>query len=87
MERVLGSLIDVNVLVYLDNVLIYANTPEQLMNYHDTVLTLLAKAGLKCNATNCSLFTERVHYLGRVVSKHNIDQAKFEKIRQWPKPD
>ena len=89
MERVLGPLIGVGVLVYLDDVLINADTPKQLINTIAAVLKLLAKAGLKCKATKCSLFTERVHYIGRMVSKNGInpDPAKLEIIRQWPKPD
>ena len=84
MECVLGPLIGVGVLVYLDDVLIYADSPELLIDTLATVLKLLAKVGLKCKATKCSLFTERVHYLGRVVSKDGIypDPAKLEKIRQ-----
>ena len=89
MERVLGPLICVGVLVYLEDVLIYAETPDQLIDTLAAVLKRLAKAGLKCKATQCSLFTERMHYLGRVVSKKGIfpDSAKLEKIRHWPKPD
>ena len=89
MERVVGLLIGVGVLLYLNDVLIYPDTPEQLIETLGTVLKLLAKAGLNCKATKCLLFTERVHYLGRVVSKDGIypDLAKLEKIWQWPKPD
>ena len=32
MERVLGTLVNVGVLVYLDNVFIYADTPKQLID-------------------------------------------------------
>ena len=78
MERVLGPLIGVGVLVYLDDVLIYANTPEQLIDILGTVLKLLAEAGLKCKATKCSLLTKSVNYLGRLMSKDGIypDPAK-----------
>ena len=88
MERVMGTLIGVGVLVYLDDVLIYADTPKQLIFAITAVLKLLAIAGLNCKNIQFLLFTKRVH-LGRVVSKHGIfpDPAKHEKIRQWPKPD
>ena len=71
------------------NILIYADTPEKLIDIFVAVLKLLANTGLKYNATKYSLFTECVHYLGRVVSNDGIfpDPAKLEKIRQWPKPD
>ena len=88
MERVLGPLIGKGVLVYLDDVIIYAETPEQLIEILEQVLKLLRKAGLKCKATKCSHFTQCVHYLGRVVSMDGIypDPSKLEKIKEWPKP-
>ena len=89
MEHVLGPLIGFGVLVHIDDVLIYAETPQQLLDTLDAVLGLLVKAGLKCKASKCSLFTECVHYLGHVVSKDGIraERAKLEKIQEWPRPE
>ncbi len=44
MEKVLGPLIGLGVLVYIDDVLIYAETPEQLIEILSAVLKLLVKA-------------------------------------------
>ncbi len=74
MERVLGSLIEIGVFVYIDDVLIYIETPEQLIEILSTVLKLLTNAGLKCTTSKCSLFTQTISYLGRVVSKDGINQ-------------
>ena len=89
MERVLGTLIRRGVLVYIDDVLIYAETPEQLIEILSTVLQLLIQAGLKCKASKCSLFTESLSYLGHVVSRDGIkyDPNKLEKIKLWPRPE
>ena len=37
----------------------------------------------------CSLFTQTINYLGRVVSRDGInpDQGMLDKIRQWPKQE
>ena len=59
MERMLGSLIGLGVLVYIDDVLIYAETPEQLIETLSTVLKLLTNAGLKCKASKCSLLLKQ----------------------------
>ena len=69
--------------------LIYAETPEQLIEILSAVLKLLVKAGLKCKGSKCSLFTQTINYLGRVLSIDGInpDPAKLDKIRQWPKPE
>ena len=50
MANVLGPLIGHGVLVYIDDVLIYAETPEQLIEILSAVLKLLVKVGLKCKA-------------------------------------
>ncbi len=89
MEKILGTLIGCGVLVYLDDVLIYAETSEELLDKLSQVLKLLAKAGLKCKASKCSVFTQKVHYLGHIISKEGInpEPAKLEKISKWPKPE
>ena len=53
MEKFLGPLIGLGVLVNIDDVLIYAETPEQLIEILSAVLKLLVKAGLKCKASKC----------------------------------
>ena len=73
MERMLGSMSGTNVLVYLDDVLVYAITPEKLLESLQRVLLLLAGAELKCKPSKCALFTQKVHYLGHVVSNHGIN--------------
>ena len=75
--------------VYIDDVLIYAETTEQLIEILSAVLKLLVKAGLKCKASKCSLFTQTINHLGRVMSKDGINlyPAKLDKIRLWPTPE
>ena len=82
MEKVLGPLIGLGVLVYIDDILSYAETPEQLIEILSAVLKLLVKAGLKCKASKCSLITQTINYLGRVVSWDSInpDPAKLDTI-------
>ena len=86
MEKVLGPLIGLGVLVYIHDVLM---TPEQLIEILSAVYKLLVKAGLKSTASKCSLFTQTINYLVRVVSKDGIkhDPAKLDKIQLWPKPE
>ncbi len=87
METILGTLIGCGVLAYLDDVLIYAETSEELLDKLSQVLKLLAKAGLKCKASKCSVFTQKVHYLGHIISKEciNPEPAKLEKINKLQK--
>ena len=50
---------------------------------------MLEKAELKCKASKCSVFTQKVHYLGHIISKDGINSepAKLEKISKWPTPE
>ena len=52
MERVLGTMIGRGVLVYIDDVLIYAEAAEQLIEVFSIILQLLIQDGLKCKALN-----------------------------------
>ena len=56
-EKAIGPLIGLSVFVYIDDVLIYAETPEQLIEILSAIIKLLVKAGLKCKASECSHFT------------------------------
>ena len=51
MERVLGDLVGTKVLVYLDDVLIFAESPEELLATLRIVLKRISDAGLKCKPT------------------------------------
>jgi len=88
MEKILGSRIGRDVLVYLDDVLIYGATPEAVLRSLREVLMALIRAGLKCKSSKCELFTRSIQYLGHVVSADGIrpDQVKLDRIREWPKP-
>ena len=80
-------MIGLGVLVYSDDVLIYAETPEQIIEILSAVLKLLAKTALKCKASKCSLFIQSVNYFGRVVARKSInpDTAKLDQVKQWPR--
>ena len=51
MEKVLGPSIGRGVLVYIDDMIIYAEPPKQLIEILSAVLKLVVKAGLKCKAS------------------------------------
>ena len=88
-EKILETLIGCGLLVYLADVLIYAETSEELLDKQSQVLKLVSKAGLKCKASKCPVFTQKVHYLGHIISKEGInpEPAKLENLSKWPKPE
>ena len=88
MDRVFPRHLFRNVLAYLDDLLIFARTEEELLAKLEETLRVLASVGLKCKTRKCKLFRPDISYLGYVISKDGIspDLSKIEKIRQWPFP-
>lgn len=57
--KVLGQLVGSEVLIYLDDVLLYADDQEELIELLRIVLKRLIDARLKCNAKKCHLFDSK----------------------------
>src|SRR5208282_937541 len=88
MDLVLVGLTWEACLVYLDDVIVYANSFEQQLERLTAVFGRLTEAGLKLKASKCQLFQRRVTFLGHVVSEHGVepDPEKIETVRTWPRP-
>ena len=72
MERVLAGLQWETVLVYLDDVIVFAQTVEEELQRLEEVLQRLRKAGLKLKPRKCPLLRQSVVYLGHVVSGDGV---------------
>ena len=57
------------ILVYLDVLLMFAETQEELLAAFDRILRVLIRAGLKCKPRKCQLLRESGDYLRPVISK------------------
>ena len=88
MSIVLRDLLWVICLCYLDDIVIYARTPEELLERLRTVLDRLHEAGLKAKPSKCELFRTDIKFLGHLVSADGINPMpdKREAIRDWPVP-
>ena len=75
-------------LCYLDDIVIYARTPEELLERFRIVLDRLREVGLKVKPSKCELFKKEIKFLGHMVSANGIDPLpeKLETIRNWPTP-
>ena len=89
METVLHNLQWQICLVYLDDVVIYGGSEQQLMDRMDMVFTRLRAANLKLKPKKCRLFARRTDYLGHVISEEGISVSpdKVGAIRDWPVPE
>ena len=88
MSIVLRDLLWVICLCYLDDIIIYAKTPEELIARLRQVLDRLRKVGLKVKPSKCVLFQKQIHFLGHQVSQFGVEPLpeKIEIIKNWPRP-
>ena len=88
MESMLGDFNYQNLLIYLDDILLYAASIEDMVTNLDAVLTRLEEQGLKLKPSKCHFFKRKINYLGHVVSEEGVscDPQKTEAIDSWPTP-
>ncbi len=72
MESCLGDLNLSELLIYLDDILVYSDSISDQIKRLDKVLTRLGEFGLKVKGKKCKLFQTQVSYLGHVVCAEGI---------------
>jgi hypothetical protein len=88
MNDIFSDLLDVTVTVYLDDILIYSDDPDQHQSHVREVLRRLRQHGLYCRPDKCHFSTDTVEYLGFILSKDGLtmDPSKIRTILDWPEP-
>ena len=77
-----------NLLVYLDDIILYSKDNASHMAKLEAVLKRLAEANLKIKLSKCRFFTTEVKFLGFTVgtSGMSMDPGRIEAIRAMPYP-
>jgi hypothetical protein len=77
-----------HVVVYLDDILIFATTLAELECYTHIVLQRLVDLDLFLRLAKCSFNQTSVEYLGLIISegKLRMDPVKLKAIQDWPWP-
>jgi hypothetical protein len=88
MNKVLAKLLRKGVLVYMDDILVYAKTPEEHAALLNEVLTLLGENDFYVKLSKCEFEKPELKFLGHVVGTEGIkvDPAKIQVVRDWPTP-
>ena len=88
MDMVLAGLSYETCLVYLDDVIVFGSTFEELLHRNETVFQRIRDAKLKLKPSKCSFFRREVSFLGFVVSAAGIETQpeKVKCIVDWPTP-
>ena len=74
---------------YLDDVLVFAGTLEDLLRRMHIILQRLMSVGLKLKPRKCELCTNSVVYLGFNIDANGVSPipSKLEIIQNWTQPD
>ena len=67
MHTVLHPLLDVCVIVYLDDILIYSKDPSEHLQHLEQVLELLRENQLYGKLSNCDFSQSQVNFLGHII--------------------
>ena len=88
MEQCLGDQQLVTLLLYLDNICIFAPNIEEMLDCIDLVFSRLKEFHLKIKPQKCHFFDTSVLFLGNVLSSKGIsaNPEKVDKVQDWPIP-
>ena len=88
MNDILRPLLDVCVIVFIDDILIYSETENQHHNDVCKVFDLLRQHQLYVKLSKCEFFKHEVEFLGHIVGNGQIKMcpSKVDAILQWPIP-
>ena len=88
MELIFGDLHLSELILNLDDVLVFSKTVPEHIDRLKKVFQRFCQHGLKLKGAKCQLFKTQVAYLGLIVSKEGVafDPGKSARVRDWPTP-
>ena len=74
--------------IYLDDLIVFADSFDEHMYRLNLVLKRLNQCNLKLSSKKCTFIQEKVVFLRHIVSADEIetDPEKIKKVREWPTP-
>jgi hypothetical protein len=87
-NNVLQEYLDIFVVAYLDNILVFSQNKEEHIEYIKTVLKALDQADLRLKPEKCKFHKEEVEFLRFTVSVHGVkmSESKIKVVKDWPTP-
>ena len=88
MNDIFSNLLDICVVIYLDDILIYLNNMSKHYWYVREVLKCLHKTSLYTKAEKCKFHSELVEYLGYILFSSSLTMSdnKIKIIQDWLDP-
>ena len=88
MNEVFKDMLDVSVIVYLDDILVYSKNPDDHIKHITEVLECLHTNDLFIKVNKCEFSMDTTNFLGFIVSPDSLkmDDSKIQVICDWPMP-
>jgi hypothetical protein len=88
MNEVFKDLLDMCIVVYLDDILIYSDDPAEHLNHVREVLRCLREHSLFAKVEKCAFSMDTTNFLRFIISPDGLrmDESKVQVIRDWPTP-
>ena len=88
MNSIFMEELDVFVIIFIDDILIYSKTKEDHARHIHIVLQKLRDHHLYAKFSKCEFWLEEVSFLGHVLSKDGIavDPSKVQDVLDWKQP-
>jgi len=87
-NHVLREHLDISVVCYLDDILIYSKSEQEHKKHVHQVLAALQEANLLVEPSKCKFHAQEVEFLGHVISPNEIrmEPKKISAVKDWPRP-
>ena len=88
MEQCLGDQQFVTLLLYLDDICIFAPTINDMLDRIELVFDRLKQYNLKIKPKKCQFFDTSILFLGHILlaKRISVNPEKVEKVQTWPVP-
>ena len=88
MNELLHEYLDIFVLVFLDDILVYSADEVQHAEHLRKVLTVLREHRLYAKASKCEIMQTSIEFLGQQLSRGGMTptEAKLKAVKTWSQP-
>jgi len=88
MDRIFRTMKWTALLVYLDDLIVFGKSFQEMLGRIEIVLSKLREAGLTLKPSKCRFGEESLKYLGHIISREGIavNPEKVESIVKFPQP-
>ncbi|GAU50355.1 hypothetical protein TSUD_283640 [Trifolium subterraneum] len=88
MNRIFQPYLDKFVVIFINDILIYSNDPQEHAEHLRIVLNILREKQLYAKFSKCEFWLSEVKFMGHVISQGgvSVDPSKVEAVLNWERP-